>query len=135
MNLLQKKKISKLLARSKASFAYLFGSRATGKGVVAGSDYDFAVFFGRGNARSRLALRLRLLSELSELLGPMKVDLIVLDDTRSTTLRFSVVNEGRLIYERDEAQRVDFEFRTLHEYEEFAPFLREYNEAYLRSAI
>ena len=123
-------KLKKLFARYGVQFAYLFGSRATGKGKIAGSDYDFAVSFEASTPRVRFKMRLKLMEELHEFLAPARVDLVVLDDTHSATLRFEVAITGRLMYEKNTDSRIDFEFRAMHEYEDFAPFLHAYNKAY-----
>lgn len=123
--------VKKLLAKYGVKFAYLFGSRANGKGVVAASDYDLAVFFGTGTPQTRLERRLKLMAALQELFAPFAVDLIALDDTHSATLRHEVIGGGKLIYTADEEKRIDFEFRVMHEYEDFAPFLKLYNKAYM----
>lgn len=125
------RKMQALFRKYGVRFAYLFGSRATGQGLRVSSDYDFAVFFGTGTPRVRFAKRLKLMQDLQEIVAPGMVDLLVLDDTRSTTLRYSVISEGKVIYARDSNARIDFEFRTMHEYEDFSPFLRMYNEMYL----
>lgn len=125
------KKMKKIFTQYGVKFAYLFGSRATGKGITEGSDVDIAVFFGKGTSRTRLALRFAMYHALQELFAPKRIDCIVLDDVHSVTLRYSITSEGVLIYERDAAARLDFAFRALHEYEDFAPFLRAYNAAYM----
>lgn len=127
--------IKKPFAKYGVKFAYLFGSRATGEDTIAASDYDFAVFFGVGTSQSRFAIRLRLTEALQEIFAPARVDLVVLDDTRSTTLRYEVANTGRLIYEKDAGSRIDFEFRAMREYEDFAPFLEAYNKMYMGISI
>ena len=124
-------KVKKIFARYGVRFAYLFGSRATGKGKIAGSDYDIAVFFGARTPSTRFDMRLKLMDELQGIFAPARVDLIVLDDTRSATLRYEVANTGQLIYEEDADARIEFEFRVTHEYEDFAPFLAAYNKMYI----
>ena len=112
----QELKIKKLFAQYGAQFAYLFGSRATGKGKISASDYDIAVFFGTGTPQSRFATRLRLMGELQDLLSPARVDLVVVDDTRSATLRYEIVNTGYLIYEKEAGSHIEFEFNVMREY-------------------
>lgn len=128
-------KVKKLFSQYGVRFAYLFGSRARGKGKIAASDYDVAVFFGTGTPSLRFAMRLKLMEELQDIVAPARVDLVVLDDTRSATLRYEIANTGRLLYEKDAEARIEFEFRAMHEYEDFAPFLAAYNKMYISSAV
>lgn len=128
-------RVKRLFAQYGVRFAYLFGSRATGKGQVAASDYDFAVFFGRGTPKSRFAMRLKLRHELQELFAPFPLDLIVLDDVRSFILRDDIIRTGTLIYTKDEGRRLDFEVQVMREHDEFSPFLRAYNQMYLKHAV
>lgn len=131
----QKKRLQSIFARHGVRFAYLFGSRASGRGLLPSSDYDIAVSFGRGTVTSHLRRRLQLICDLEVVSAPQRVDLIILEDTRSATLRYEIAREGKLLYERDAVGRIDFELRTLREYEEFSPFLRSFNRAYIKSAI
>lgn len=124
-------RVKKLFAKHNVKFTYLFGSRATGKGTIAASDYDFAVFFGAGTPKSRFAIRLTLLHALQEIMAPAAIDLVVLDDTRSAVLRDEIVRTGQLLYVHDHAAHIEFEFRAMHEYEDFAPFLAAYNKVYM----
>jgi len=39
------------------------------------------------------------------------------------------------VLERDHAQRIDFELKTMQEYYDFRPFIKEYNEAYLQRSL
>ncbi len=128
---LQNVKVRKLFSGYRVQFAYLFGSRATGKKTIKQSDYDIAILFGAGTAALRFATRLQLLHELQELFAPIRVDLIVLDDINSATLRYEVVRTGRLLYSRDESRRMDFELRAMDEYQDFSPFLKAYGNAYI----
>lgn len=128
-------KVKKVLSRYGVRFAYLFGSRATGKGKIAASDYDVAVFFGIGTPSSRFETRLKLMGKLQEICAPVRTDLVILDDTRSATFRYEIANTGHLIYEKDAESRIEFEFRAMHEYEDFAPFLTAYNKMYIGSAV
>lgn len=128
---MNEKQLKKIFARDNVKFAYLFGSRATGKGLVGGSDFDIAVFIGKGTPRSRLSLRLKMHHDIQELFAPHSVDLLILDDIHSATLLFSITSGGRLLYEKDISKRIDFELHAMNEYHDFVPFLKIYNEAYM----
>jgi uncharacterized protein len=74
--------------------------------------------------------RARLAADLAEALGTPEVDLVLLDEA-PLELRGHVAQEGRLIYSRDEPQRVSFEVRTRSEYLDCLPTLRMLERAYL----
>lgn len=131
MKSVKQKILKPIFLRHGVQLAYFFGSRATGSNSTTASDYDFAVFFGTGTAQSRFAQRLQILHDIQQILTPKQVDLIVLDDLCSATLRYEVVATGKLIFEARNARRIDFEFKTLHDYEDFFPFLKAYNKVYM----
>lgn len=131
MNNLPMKQLKKIFRKYSIKFAYFFGSRANGCGTITTSDYDFAVFLDVGTSRSRFAKRLKILHEIQQIFAPRKVDLMVLDDLHSATIRYEVVTTGQVIFETRNSERIDFEFRALREYEDFLPFLKAYNEVYM----
>jgi predicted nucleotidyltransferase len=122
----RQRSVEEILASSGALFAYIFGSRATGE-PRAQSDADVAIMSDCG---LDLLERARLAADLAEALHSPDVDLVVLDEAR-LELRGHVVQEGRVIYSRDEPRRVDFEVRTRSEYFDYLPTLRELERAYL----
>lgn len=116
-----------VLADAGVQFAYLFGSQATGT-ATEDSDADVAVMPGRELGLHDLG---GLVSSLQVAFGLPKVDLVLLDRA-DLELRGRVVQEGKLIYSADEPARVDFEVRTLSEYLDFLPTLKELERSYLR---
>lgn len=126
------KKIDAIFARHKVEFAYLFGSRATGNATPQ-SDYDIAVFLPDVSKKSRFEKRVSLSSDISKLLGAT-ADIVVLNDLHSTLLRHVIIDEGKLIYNKNEEKRLDFELHAMREYDEFSPFIKAYNEQYLKNA-
>lgn len=83
-----------------ARFAYVFGSRATGR-ARRGSDVDLAAYFGRGDV------------DPLEVRGVdfERVDLIVLDRA-PLELAGRVALQGKLLFETDPAERVNWEAQT-----------------------
>lgn len=114
------------LAEAGVRFAYLFGSRAAGT-QTDDSDADIAAMPGH---RLGLLEAEALAARLSAALGVPDVDLTWLDRAL-LELRGRVVQEGRLLYSRDEPARVGFEVRTRSEYFDFLPALRATERAYL----
>jgi predicted nucleotidyltransferase len=82
------------------------------------SDYDFAVFLGEKDKREIARIRFQLMDELSRALGTDKVDVVMLDSAESPELKYNILQEGKLIFER-EPFRVLVEPRILNEYFDF----------------
>lgn len=97
--------------------AYLFGSAvAEEKGPL--SDYDFAVYFGEKNSAKNAAAQIRLIVGLSEALGTDKIDVAVLDNIENPELKYNIIKEGRVIFEKGPA-RVILEPGVMNEYFDF----------------
>ncbi len=106
-------------ARHPIVLAYLFGSRASGT-EVAGSDYDVGVLFA-GPVPSDVPFELQ--HRLAVRLGTGSVDLVVLNRA-PVELQYNVIAQGRVVYQADEATRVEFEARTMSVYFDQLPELR-----------
>jgi uncharacterized protein len=104
---------------------YVFGSMATGKAGPL-SDYDFAVYLDEKNATERFNLRLTLMGELSQILDTDKIDLCILNDIEGPELKYNMIKEGKLIFEK-EPFKVLVEPRILNEYFDFHDSLLKYN--------
>jgi|SRR3989338_7162207 len=104
---------------------YFFGSRAKGK-ESALSDYDFAVYLDEKDTKLRFETKLNLMAKLSQKVGTDNVDVVVLNDTESPELKYSIVKEGKLIYE-EEPYKVFIEPKIFNEYFDFIYGLRKYN--------
>lgn len=109
----------------KVKLVYFFGSRAKGK-ESALSDYDFAVYLEEKDEKKRFETKLALMAKLSRKIGTDNVDVVVLNDTESPELKYSVIKEGKLIYEK-EPHKVFIEPRIFNEYFDFIYGLRKYN--------
>jgi uncharacterized protein len=101
---------------------YLFGSTARGdRGAM--SDYDFAVFVGETNRREVERIRFLLTDELARLLRADKIDVVMLDIVESPELKYIIIREGKLIFEK-EPFRLLFEPNVLNEYFDFQSMLK-----------
>ncbi len=99
---------------------YLFGSRVTGR-TGPESDYDLGVLTDRaGDSPSR---RAALAHALAVMLEIEKLDVVWLTQT-PVELAFAVISQGRLLYERDIAERVEYEARVMSRYCDYLPILR-----------
>jgi uncharacterized protein len=128
MNSITEEKIKDLLSifqrYPQVKLVYFFGSRAKGK-ESALSDYDFAVYLDEKDPKSRFDTRLDLMAKLSRSIGTDGVDVVVLNDTESPELKYSIVTEGMLLYE-EEPYKLFIEPRILNEYFDFIYGLRKY---------
>jgi len=100
---------------------YLFGSRATGK-VGPLSDYDFAVYLDEKDSLKRFDIRLQITGELSGALKTDAIDVVVLNDLAMPEMKFSIIQEGKLIFGR-EPFKVLVEPRIITEYIDFHELL------------
>ncbi|MGH3869056.1 MAG: type VII toxin-antitoxin system MntA family adenylyltransferase antitoxin [Pseudonocardiaceae bacterium] len=119
--------VDRVLATAGIRFAYLFGSRATGRHRP-DSDADIAIMPG---APLDLLAEAAVADQLAQALQVPAVDLV---DLRRAPLRLRgrVLEEGRLLYSSDEPGRVAFEVRTRSEYFDFLPTQRAHRDEFLR---
>lgn len=120
-----KEKIREISGKYQLKLVYLFGSRANGKtGPL--SDYDFAVYLDEKDAKKRFDTRLKLIAEISEIFKTDKVDICVLNDIESPELKYNIIKEGKVIFEK-EPYKILVEPRIMSEYFDFHTLLLKYN--------
>jgi len=100
---------------------YLFGSRVVGE-VGPISDYDFAIYLDTRDKKKIFDIKIELLNQLSLALKTDKVDLVVLNMTENPELKFNIIKEGKLIFER-EPFKLLIEPKILNEYFDFHTML------------
>ena len=98
---------------------YLFGSRAEGR-AGAGSDYDLGILLDR--EQDSPERRARLSHDLTVILETAAVDVVYVNQA-PPELAFAVI-QGRLLYERDLATRVEYEAYVMGRYYDYLPYLR-----------
>ena len=103
---------------------YFFGSRAK-RSYGPLSDYDFAVYFGDIQKKRMFAIKLDLIPQMCRILKSDRVDIVILNLTKSPELKYSVLKEGILIFEK-EPFKVIVEPRILNEYFDFYGMLSKY---------
>ena len=126
---MQKKYLEKLVAifnlYPKIKLVYLFGSRATNKeGPL--SDYDFAIYLDEKDKNKISKIKLELLDKISRALKTDDIDVVILNTAESPELKYNIIKEGRLIFEK-EPFRVVVEPKILTEYFDFRTLLLKYN--------
>ena len=107
---------------------YLFGSQVAGDpGPM--SDYDVGVFLDP--AADDQDLRARVAHEMSIALDVDRIDVVVLNGA-PIELAYAVIAQGKLLYERDVATRVEYEAKVLGLYGDYLPVLRRQRESVLQ---
>jgi hypothetical protein len=106
--------------------AYLFGSTASGdRGPL--SDYDFAVYLDEADPKKRFDIKLQLMGEISAALKSDKVDVVLINDTDNINLKYAIISEGKLLYEKEPYKTV-VESRIMNEYFDFRIFIDKYQK-------
>lgn len=115
--------LERLFAARPVRVAYLFGSQVTGR-THEESDVDVAVLLDASlTPDERFRQRLDLVGELAELFGTDNVDVVILNEA-PPLLAFEVLRGGVLLFERDRRERIEFQVRTMKEYEDTEPLRR-----------
>jgi predicted nucleotidyltransferase len=110
------------------SLIYLFGSQAEGH-VGPLSDYDLGVLVDQPESGSYV--RSRLAFELGRGITATKIDIVVLNRT-SIDLAFAVISRGKLLYQRSDAERIEYEAKVMGLYFDYLPVLRSQRDDILR---
>ena len=101
---------------SKVVFAYLFGSITKGK-VNPLSDIDIALYLKKGTHFSRE--KMIILEELIDIFGTEEIDLVILN-IAPLTLRARIVENKKILVDKDPFLRHSFESLVLREYFDFS---------------
>ena len=131
---LERKIVDSLSEEKDILFTYLFGSAIRG-GFNKKSDLDIAVYFNdRMTPDEQFQKRLHIIEHLQNRTGK-NVEVINLSEINSIFFKFVIIKEGKVILEKDHSRRVDFELKTMNDYYDFQPFLREYNRSYIERSL
>jgi predicted nucleotidyltransferase len=119
-----------LLAQYPVDAAYVYGSVARGTATPL-SDVDIALLLTDPiSSYERLKLELTIQGDIATTCGLSSVDVRAINDA-PLMVQGRVVQQGRLLYERDRARRVRFEVMTRKRYFDFAPVARRLRKAFL----
>ena len=106
-------------------FAWLFGSRATGR-ARPNSDVDLAVGLRDGAALELLSdVHDRILAAIDRVVPTERVDLLGLDERAPVALRQQVFRNGRLLFAKDCTRLVRLRVLTAREWGDSEPKRRE----------
>ena len=109
---------------------YLFGSQVRGEtGPL--SDVDLGVLLAPGEPVARN--REQLAPLFSAALEGAPVDLIILNQA-PIELAYAVIAQGKFLYQREPAERVEYEADVLSRYGDYLPFLRAQRQDILEGA-
>lgn len=96
---------------------YFFGSKSQSKDGPL-SDYDFGIYLDSSDKNEMFDIRIKLQSKISEHLKTDKIDLVILNLTESPELKYNIIKEGKLIFEK-KPFKVLIEPKILNEYFDF----------------
>lgn len=114
--------------------AYIFGSIAQHTARPE-SDVDIAVLLSDAlSQEERFELRLKLIGAFSHILKK-SVDVVILNDTVSLFFKYVIIKEGRLLYQKSEEHRMDFESRLMSLYFDYQPFFEQYQQHYVETHL
>jgi len=122
-------KLKKLFTRfDEIKLVYLFGSRANKASVTPMSDYDFAIYLNeKTDLENEKEVILELISEISLILKTNNVDVVLLNKAVSPLLKFNILKEGVLLYEK-KPYKLLIEPRIYNEYFDFKIFSSGFNQ-------
>jgi predicted nucleotidyltransferase len=110
------------------TLVYLFGSQVDGY-VGPLSDYDLGVLVDQ--PESAPYVRSRLAFELGRRIATTKIDILMLNRA-SIDLAFAVISRGKLLYQRGDAERIEYEAKVMGLYFDYLPVLRSQRDDILR---
>lgn len=120
-----KNQLNKIFNENGVEFAYLFGSLAYQNHTLQ-SDVDLAVYLNKKTEKDFFDRRLDLIKKASQLFK-RDADIIVLN-TAPIFLKYVIIKEGKLIFNKNDSRRIDFELKSLNDYFDYMPTLEIYNE-------
>lgn len=111
---------------SEIKLVYFFGSKVTGKDGPL-SDFDFAVYFDEKDKKRMFDIKFSLHDKIGRMLGTDKIDVVILNITESPELKFNIIKEGKLIFEK-EPFKVLIEPEIMNKYFDFNLWMHSCNK-------
>ncbi|MFH1662189.1 MAG: nucleotidyltransferase domain-containing protein [Candidatus Falkowbacteria bacterium] len=133
MEKLTKNQLNRLSKKYKINTFYVFGSQSTGKTTKL-SDYDFAVLLDDKVPEKEYGnYQIKIISELLRLVNSNRIDLIILNDKRnSLLLKYNVIKNGKILYEKNKNKRVNIEVNILRRWLDWQYFERLWGDIYVK---
>lgn len=109
--------------RSEIKVGYIFGSRAKGEGNKL-SDIDIGILIDEASIQGiyPYGYKAKILTDLSKSLKTNNIDLVILNNA-PCLLRHRVVRYGKVVYSCAEQERINFQVRTINEYNDIKRLL------------
>jgi len=101
----------------KIKLVYFFGSRAEDNAGPL-SDYDFAIYLDEKDKKKMFEIKIDIQNEIVNMLKTDKVDVVILNLAQSPDLKYDVIKNGQLIFEKEPFKLV-IEPKILNEYFDF----------------
>jgi predicted nucleotidyltransferase len=119
-----------ILAQYPVDAAYVYGSVARGTATPL-SDVDIALLLADPvSSYDLLKLELAIQGDVETTCGLSSMDVRAINDA-PLMVQGRIVQQGRLVYERDHRHRVNFEVLTRKRYFDFAPIAHRLRDAFL----
>ena len=133
MQKLTKQQLNKIAKKYKINTFYIFGSQATGKAGKL-SDYDFAVLMDDKILPEKYGdYQIKIISELLRLIKADHIDLVILNDKKiPLLLKYNVIKEGKILFEKNKSNRVDLEVNILRRWLDWQYFERLWGDIYVK---
>lgn len=122
-----KQKLNKILKESNVVLTYLFGSEARDTSHKE-SDIDIGVLFDKKvNPKEYLEKEGKLIEFFSGIYLKKEINIVNLN-IASPLLKQVVILEGKLLFAKNDLERILFQIQTLHEYEDYLHLSNIYNQ-------
>ncbi|MCK5320937.1 nucleotidyltransferase domain-containing protein [Candidatus Parcubacteria bacterium] len=133
MKKLTKQQLDRIAKKYKINTFYIFGSQATGKAGKL-SDYDFAVLMDDKILPEKYGdYQIKIISELLRLIKADHIDLVILNDKKiPLLLKYNVIKEGKILFEKNKSNRVDLEVNILRRWLDWQYFERLWGDIYVK---
>lgn len=134
MNQEIKNQIQAVFKKYPVKTVYLFGSQANGRANKF-SDYDFAAQISSEIPTRKYAkLKLDLIGELLKIVDANLVDLVILNDPNiPILLKFNIIKDGRVIFEKKERERKKIEFEIMRHWLDWQYFENLWHKIFLKN--
>ena len=127
-NIIDIDKIKEILINYPVDFAYLYGSYAEGTNR-SWSDLDIALLVDDSvDVSGYLEVELEISKKIDAVISPPESDVRIFN-IAPLNYKIQVVQNGKLIYSKDESKRVNFETSVRSLYFDFLPQKQEYRSA------
>lgn len=125
MNEKQIKELNKIFKNFPTiKLVYFFGSRAENNAGPL-SDYDFAIYLDEKDIKKMFEIKIDIMNQLTDFLKTDKVDVVILNTTESPDLKYNVIKDGQLIFEKEPFKLI-IEPKILNKYFDFNQMLLKY---------